>query len=144
MAKAAMVDPSEGLAAATKRRNRISLILAGLMLLGGVIGFFSAMLGDKHGGFLEGIPASWAVIASLITVVGIGYGSWRYHLATDELDRRDTQWASTFALNIYIVGYAVWYLWWRGGLVREPMHEAIFVATMVVMMAAYGFKKIKP
>lgn len=139
-----MADPTPGMAAARKRRNRISLILAALMLLGGVIGFLSAHFEVEDGGFMEGIPPFWAITASILTVIGIGYGSWRYNQATDELDRRDSQWASAVALNVYIVGYFVWYLWWRGGLVREPAHLTIFFATLIVMTAAYAFKKFKP
>lgn len=137
-------EPRDGLAAAKARKRRLQLIIVGLMGAGAVIGFFSAMFEAEGGGFMEGIPAGWAIAASLILVGAIGYGGWRYHLATDELDRRDTLWASALTLNVYIAGYAVWYLWWRGGLVREPQHEAIFVATMAVMMLAYGYKKLRP
>jgi hypothetical protein len=139
-----IADPAQGLAADAKRRNRLSLILIGLMLVGGVVGFLSAIFEVEGGGFLEGIPAAWAIIASILMVGAVSYGSWRYNRATDELDRRDNLWASAVALHFYIVGYAGWYLWWRGGLVPEPAHGAMFVATMVVMGAAYAFKKIRP
>ena len=137
-------EPGAGLAAAKARRQRLHLIIAGLMGVGGIIGFLSAMFEVEGGGFMEGIPAGWAVAASLILVGAIGYGGWRYHLATDELDRRDSMWASALTLNVYLTGYAVWYLWWRGDLVREPQHETIFVVTMTVMLLAYLYKKLRP
>lgn len=77
-------------------------------------------------------------------IVSFGYGGWRYNLATDELDRRDNQWAGAVAINVYIVGYATWYIWWRGGLVPEPRHETVFIATLAVMLLAYGYKKLRP
>lgn len=137
-------EPRDGLAAAKARRQRIQLIIIGLMGAGAVLGFFSAMFEVDGGGFMEGIPAGWAIAASLIVIVAFGYGGWRYNLATDELDRRDNQWASAVAINVYIVGYATWYIWWRGGLVPEPRHETVFVATLAVMLLAYGYKKLRP
>jgi hypothetical protein len=137
-------DLRDGLAAAKTRRRRLQLIIGGLMGAGAVLGFFSAKFEMDGGGFMQGIPAGWAIVASVILLVALGFGGWRYNLATDELDRRDNQWASAMALNFYISGYACWYLWWRGGLVPEPQHQTIFVATMAAMLLAYGYKKLRP
>ncbi len=137
-------DLRDGLAAAKARRRRLQSIIGGLMGAGAVLGFFSARFEMDGGGFMQGIPAGWAIAASVILLGALGFGGWRYHLATDELDRRDNQWASVAALNFYIGGYASWYLWWRGGLLREPQHQTIFVATMAVMLLAYGYKKLRP
>lgn len=137
-------DLRDGLAAAKARRRRLQAIIGGLMGAGAVLGFFSARFEMGGGGFMQGIPAGWAIVASVILLGALGFGGWRYHLATDELDRRDNQWASVAALNFYIGGYASWYLWWRGGLLPEPQHQTIFVATMAVMLLAYGYKKLRP
>ena len=137
-------EPRSGLVAAKARRRRLQLIISVLMGAGAVLGFFSAMFEMDGGGFMQGIPAGWAIAASVILLGALGFGGWRYNLATDELDRRDNQWAGAMALNFYIGGYASWYLWWRGGLVPEPQHQTIFVATMAVMMPAYGYKKLRP
>ena len=144
MRAAMQSEPRNGLAAAKARRLRLQLILGGLMGAGAVLGFFSAMFEVDGGGFMEGIPAGWAIAATVILLVALGYGGWRYNLATDELDRRDNQWAAAVALNFSIGGYASWYLWWRGGLVPEPQHQTVFVATMAVMLLAYGYKKLRP
>ncbi len=144
MRTAMQSEPRNGLAAAKARRLRLQLIIAGLMGAGAVLGFFSAMFEVDGGGFMEGIPAGWAIAATAILLGALGYGGWRYNLATDELDRRDNQWSCAVALNAYIGGYATWYIWWRGGLVPEPQHETIFVVTMAVMLLAYGYKKLRP
>jgi hypothetical protein len=137
-------EMKDGLAAASARTRRQRIILFTLMGAGAVVGFFSAMFEVDGGAFLEGIPAAWAIAASLITTVAIAYGGWRYNRVTDELERRDNLWASTVALNFYLALYANWYLWWRGELVREPQHEVLTVATFAVMMLAYGYKKLRP
>ena len=137
-------EPRDGLAAAKARKQRLQSIIIGLMGAGAIVGFFSAMFEVDGGGFMEGIPAGWAIAASVILLGALGFGGWRYYLATDELDRRDNQWASATALNLYIAGYATWYIWWRGGLVPEPQHQMIFVATMAATVLAYGYKKLRP
>lgn len=137
-------ESGDGLAAAKARKQRLQWIIIGLMGAGAVIGAISAIFEVEGGGFMEGIPAGWAIAMSLLLLGALGYGGWRYHLATDELDRRDSMWASAWALNLYIAGYASWYLWWRGGLVPEPHHETIFVATMAAMLLAYLYKKLRP
>lgn len=144
METAMQPERRDGLAAAKARKLRLQLIIGGLMGAGALLGFFSAMFEVDGGGFMEGIPAGWAIAASLILLAALGYGGWRYNIATDELDRRDNQWASVVALNFYIGGYATWYFWWRGGLVPEPQHQTVFVATMAVMLLAYGYKKLRP
>ncbi len=137
-------EVKDGLAAARARTRRQQVILVALAAAGAVIGFFSAMFEVEGGGFLEGIPAAWAITAAVITTTALAYGGWRYHRVTDELERRDNLWASAIALNFYLALYANWYLLWRGGLVREPAHEALAVATFAVMMLAYGYKKLRP
>ena len=137
-------EMKDGLAAARARTRRQRIILFALMGVGAAIGFFSALFEVEGGAFLEGIPAAWAIAASAITTIALAYGGWRYHRVTDELERRDNLWASATALNFYLALYANWYLLWRGGLVREPQHEALAVATFAVMMLAYGYKKLRP
>lgn len=143
MAKAMETERS-GVAAARARRLRLFVICGLLAGVGGVIGFFSAMFEREGGGFLEGIPAIWAIAASIVTVLAIVIGGWRYHLATDELDRRDSLWASAMAMNVYLLFYACWYFWWKGGVTPEPSHEIVFIVTLAALLLAYGYKKIRP
>lgn len=137
-------EPRDGLAAAKARKRRLQLVIVGLIGAGALIGFFSSMSETDGGAFMEGTSAAWAIVASVILLGALSYGGWRYHLATDELDRRDNQWASAVALNFYVGGYAGWYFWWRGGLVPEPQHQTIFLATIAAMLLAYGYKKLRP
>ncbi|WP_186456818.1 hypothetical protein [Sphingomonas suaedae] len=140
----AMDKPSSGLAAARARRKRIVWTVAALAASGAVVGFFSALFEAEDGAFLEGIPAAWAVAASIVTVLAVLGGGYYYNRVIDELDRRDNQWASALALNLLFVGYACWYLNWKGGLVPEPQHEALILAAFIVAMLAYAWKKFRP
>lgn len=136
--------PGAGEAALKARRRRLYTIIGALMLSGFVIGFFSARFEREGGGFLDGIPAAWAVTASIVFLLACTIGTWRYYKVVDELERHDNRWAMMMSLNLYLIGYPIWFLLWKGGLVPEPSHEIIFVALYVALMAAYGWKKIRP
>lgn len=144
IANMAKDEGSSGLAAARARRRRIVWTVAALAASGGGVGFFSALFEAEDGGFLEGIPAAWAVAASVVTVVAVLGGGYYYNRVTDELDRRDNQWASALALNLLFVGYACWYLNWKGGLAPEPQHETLILATFAVALLGYAWKKFRP
>lgn len=72
MRAAMQSEPRNGLAAAKARRLRLQLILGGLMGAGAVLGFFSAMFEVDGGGFMEGIPAGWAIAATVILLGALG------------------------------------------------------------------------
>lgn len=140
------VDPTPGAgeAALKARRRRLYTIIGALALSGFVVGFLSARFEREGGGFLEGIPAEWAIAASAIYLLTITIGTWRYYKVVDELERHDNRWAMTMALNLYLIGYPIWFMLWKGGLVPEPSHEIIFVVLYLALMAAYGWKKFRP
>ena len=137
-------EPLDGLAAAKARSRRLQLIIGGLMGAGAVLGFFSAIFEMDGGGFMQGIPAAWAIAASVILLGALGFGGWRYKPPTHDPHRGGKPRAGGGGRHFSIGGYASWYLWWRGGLVPEPQHQAIFIATMAAMMLAYGYKKLRP
>ena len=144
MANPADLPKGAGEAALKARRRRIFVIIGTLAASGFVLGFLSAHFEREDGEFLEGIPAAWAIIASLVFLLTCTVGTWRYFKAVDEFERRDNSWAMMMAFNVYLVGYPIWFLLWKGGLVPEPSHEIIFVVLYFVLMAAYGWKKFRP
>ncbi|WP_448657928.1 hypothetical protein ACPVPU_10690 [Sphingomonas sp. CJ99] len=139
------MDPTPGIGetAQKQRRRRIAWILAALIASGFAVGFLSARLEKPDGGFLEGIPAYWAIAASAIWLIAVCYGGWRLHKATDELERSTNRFASVIALNIYLVGYPVWFFLWKGALLPEPSHEAIFVVIYLTLILTYLWKKLR-
>mgnify|MGYP003345000736 CR=1 FL=1 len=85
MRAAMQSEPRNGLAAAKARRLRLQLILGGLMGAGAVLGFFSAMFEVDGGGFMEGIPAGWAIAATVILLGALAVAFW----STDRLSLGD-------------------------------------------------------
>jgi len=122
------------------RNNRFWGLMAGFMLLGGVIG--AGMVVMEHNSGV--LPAAVAIAITVVLTLGVGGGTWYFLGSVDEVERRDNYVASTVGLNFYLILYANWYFLWKGAVVREPGHEAIFIATMIVMAAAYFWKKLRP
>ncbi|NYT40913.1 hypothetical protein HZY97_09115 [Sphingomonas sp. R-74633] len=122
------------------RSNRFWGLMAGFMLLGGVIGAGMVVMEHNQGV----LPAAVAIGIVVLLTLGIGGGTWWFLRSVDEVERRDNYLASTIALNFYLIAYANWYFLWKGAVVPEPDHEALFIATMIVMAAAYFWKKLRP
>ncbi len=136
-------DPAPGIGEAREkmqsgRSKRTLWILAGI---GMVVGFFSAMLEGDGEGFLNGIPAAWAIASAAIFIAAISIGSWFYYRQMDEVARYTNLWAAAVTVNLYLIAYPIWYVLWRGELVREPSHEVIFLFVYVAYVAALGWKK---
>lgn len=134
-----MVD-RPGERAEETRRNRFWSLMAGFMLLGGVVGASTVVM-EHNSGVL---PAAIAIGVVILLIVCVGGGTWWFLRGVDEVELRDNYIASTIALSFYLIAYASWYFLWKGAVVREPGHETIFIATMIVMAAAYFWKKLRP
>jgi hypothetical protein len=117
-------------------------VLAVCGALGGIVG--GAMVigtGNRIGGDMT---AGWAIAAALLYGVGVVAASWYFFRIIDEVELRDNLIAATVAVYFYTIVYPVWYLLWKGGLIVEPIHEAIFFATLIAMTIAYFWKKLRP
>jgi hypothetical protein len=134
-----MID-RPGERAEESRRNRFWLLMAGFMLVGGVIGAALVIVREGDGS----LPAVAAIAVAALLVVALGGGSWYFYRDIDELERRDNLIAGVIALHFYVILYPCWYFLWKGGLVPEPDHEILYIATLIVMTLAYFWKKIRP
>jgi len=140
MSREAIQTDRPGERAEVSRRNRFWGLMAGFMLLGGVAGATMVVM-ERNSGSL---PAMLAIGLVVLLTLGVLAGGWWFLRDIDEVERRDNYIACTVALNFYLVVYANWYFLWKGAVVREPDHEILFLATMIVMAGAYSWKKIRP
>lgn len=138
-------DMGPGEAADRARKRRMFAGLATLFLMGLPVGFFAAMLEkDNDGGFLTGtLPPWFAVTAALVTIVAIVGGSIAMHRRIDELERRDNVIAGVMGANAVLALYPAWYILWRGGVVGEPRHEALFLLVFGVSALTYLYLKLR-
>ena len=123
------------------RKRRFSLMIAGFLIVGGIIGAVLTAVGPYGPG---AIPPAIAVASAALLGVAILFGNWLFYRDIDEVEMHANLWASAWAVNFYALVYSTWYILWKGGLIIEPGHEIIFVATLVVMSVAYLWKKAWP
>ena len=114
-----------------KRKAYGVLIVCGLLAT-----LANAVLGDGVvPPFLRGgLTAFQAVAIGTVFLLFVAVFAWFCRDMIDEHEVRaigDGQSAATAGV---IVAYPVWYVLWRGGLVPEPSHEALY-ATLVLFSA---------
>ncbi len=129
--------------ASRARSRRIMMTIGGLMLGGFVLGLIGALVENEAPSGIGSFPPAFAIGAVLTYVLLIAGGSWRYFRSIDELERKNNYVGSIWGVNIYLTLYPSWYLLWKGGLVQEPVHEVLFVITVVATMAAYFWHKFR-
>jgi hypothetical protein len=61
----------------------------------------------------------------------------------DEVERMITYKAANVAAGAYAIIYPVWFLWWKGGFVAEPMHLALYAGFLIVFALASLFYRFR-
>lgn len=136
--------PGEGERALQTRKRKVAGSVILLMLGGAVVGFATS-LGSGGTSFLIAPMAPWlAIAATVVMLVTLSWGSWRFFQVVDEVEVRDNYIASTIGLYAYFAVYFAWSLLWRGQLLPEPQHFALFCITMVLTLLAYLWMKFRP
>jgi Na+/melibiose symporter-like transporter len=130
---------------AKQRTRRIYMTTAGLFAVGAVAGFMIGFFEDEERGLVaaNSIPAEVAIIATVIFVIAVTFGTLRLMKATDELERRINANATVMAGNVLLIGYPAWFFLWKGGLVPEPDAMWLFCAGIVASILTYGWYKLR-
>ena len=141
--KSAEIGPGE--AADRARKRRLMTNFGGIAAVGFVVGLAAAFVENKNAPIWLGgtMPGWFAILAAVLTVGAVAFGSWRYHRAMDELDRLDNYFAGTLGANIVLGGYPVWLILWKGGLVPEPNALILYGALFVTVAGAYIWRKLR-
>jgi hypothetical protein len=135
--------PGEGERALQARKRKVAGTVIMLMLGGAAVGFVTSIGGGTS--FLTAPMAPWlAIAATVVMLVTLSWGSWRFFQVVDEVEVRDNYIASTIGLYAYFAVYFAWSLLWRGQLLPEPQHFALFCITMVLTLLAYLWMKFRP
>ena len=140
MAKAE-VSGGEAAERATRRRRLMILsgpFAAGLML-GGYVGFREFDILSGNADWPPAVAIGLAA-AFLLSVLG---ASLLLNRQMDEVERLNSYRASSIAGTFYFIAYPVWFLLWKGGLVPEPMHGALFLGFWAILIAAYLYYRYR-
>lgn len=137
------MGPGEAAARAKSRRTMINFSV--LALLGGATGFTAALIEQKDAPISAGgtMPGWFAILAATVLVVAVAAGSYAYHRTMDELQRLDNYWAAALGTNVLLLGYPVWLILWKGGLLPAPDAMILFLAVLATTMIAYFWRKLR-
>ena len=62
---------------------------------------------------------------------------------TDEVERHNNLWGLGMGASAVMLVYPPWWMLWRGGLVGEPSHVALFLLLVAISTAFYLWKKFR-
>jgi hypothetical protein len=128
-----MVELGEGERAYRRQSRRKTAVVGALFLggalVGGVIGFLDQ---SPSRSVLDMNPTpgvAIGIVVAFVLLVGIGTKLWWQRM--DEVERRGHLVANSWASAVMVMGYPIWFVLWRGGLVVEPQHTVLFAATIL-------------
>jgi hypothetical protein len=129
----------EGERAEARRLARVRAMIGGSMVCALLI-VGAALLFKQSGGRIAPAGAITIVLLYLAAMVS---SFWYACRKTDEVEARDTIVAVAVGGGAYGLVYPAWYFLWRGGLVSEPSHEALYLMLIVVITLAYFWKRLR-
>lgn len=132
-------------ARAQQRRRRMYTIIGGLFGAGLISGLLVGYFEDEKRGLLAGnsIPPEIAIFSAVMFAIAVTFGTWRYIRAADELERRINAASTVMAGNVLLLGFPIWFLLWKGGLVPEPDAVWLFCAGFLASLLTYGWQKFR-
>jgi cation transport ATPase len=129
----------EGERAEAARKRRAAMLFAISMAVAVAMVVGTAIFKQGHGRIAPG----WAVAFVGLYLVAV-FASWRFACrVSDEVELRNNVGALAAGGTAYALVYPAWYFLWRGGLVPEPIHEALFVVAFLTTMTAYLWKRYR-
>ena len=138
-------DIGPGEAAGRARVRRVWINFALIAGIGAAVGFTAALVEQPHAPLAQGgtMPAWFAILAAVVTIGAVAAGSLFYHRNMDELARLDNYWAGTLGANMFLGGYPVWLILWKGGLLPAPSALVLYLAVWATVTAAYLWRKLR-
>jgi hypothetical protein len=83
------------------------------------------------------------------TAVGLAVGfvsvmlliAWLGRDLLDEHEISCSAYGQAAATGVVVLGYPIWYVLWKGGLMPEPSHVTMFATLLLVSWAGYAYRK---
>ena len=137
----AMAAPEPGAAAESRRRRKWRALFGLSVALGVVTAIAFVVTGDPGGAGT--IPAAVAAAGAAVYVAMMVLGSLAMVRVTDEHEVHNNVWGLAAGGGALLVVYPAWWMLWRGGLVVEPGHSAMFLLMFGSALVAYLWKKYR-
>jgi hypothetical protein len=140
------MERGEGERLHAQRRKHFWLIILGLGAIGFVAGLLSGVIEDLSDGGAAGLDPRMATAAAagvILAAIASVYGSYRFFVSVDEVEVADNLWGSLIGFYAYAILLPVWWALEKLGRAPEPDQWLIYGASMIVALAAYGYRKVR-
>jgi hypothetical protein len=104
------------------------------------LGYSLAVKDDFFGGRL---PPWFAIGVAALYLAMMVAGTVAVRRTTDELERHNNLWGLGMGASAVMLIYPPWWMLWRGGLVGEPSHTALFLLLVAISTFFYLWKKYR-
>jgi hypothetical protein len=125
---------------AERQRRRRYWILMGLATAAAVVlGLTGRILGTPYGPIAPAAALGLAAALVLLTAAG----NWVYFRNIDELEVASNLVGGFWGFYAFILGWPLWHLLWRGGLVPEPEMLPLYTGAVIVSVAAFLWRRFR-
>ena len=135
---------SDGERLERSRRRRKLLIIGALAMVGGIGG---GIVGGREADHLFDLAHPWpptlCLALAAIFLIAVGIGKFALRGQIDEVEKLAKLKATHVGAALFLIGYPIWFLLWKGGFVPEPQHVVIYAVLLVVMLLASLFYKFR-
>ena len=128
-----------GAVAERQRRRRYWTLMALALVAAVVIGLTGRILGTPYGP-IE--PAAAIGLAAALLGLAVG-GNWAYFRSIDELEVASNLVGGFWGFYAFMVGWPLWHILWRGGLVPEPEMLPLYVGAALVAVAGFLWRRFQ-
>ena len=130
----------ELVASRTDRRRKIIVgVVFGVGLASGIaVGMHVA-----KNGFAGTWPPELSIGIAILYLAAMVVGSVALSKVTDEVERAQCYKAVALAGAGYFVIYPVWFLLWKGGVLIEPIHWALFIGFWLLLALGTLFYRFR-
>lgn len=122
------------------RRRRLGWIVGALFAAGLVTGFLMARTEGPEGLLQAAMPTWLAVTLTGVYLSAVLIGSPLMLRHMDEHGRSEHLWFSAYGAGAFVIVYPAWFLLWKGRLVPEPHHLALFLTFYAGALIGYGVR----
>jgi MFS family permease len=127
----------------TRRRRKFAVIAA----MGAIGGVGGGIVGGRMSDATFDLAHPWPPLLCLALaaayLLAIGLGKFLLRRQIDEVERMTKLRATHAGAAVFLIGYPIWFLLWKGGFLPEPQHVAMFAIVLVASLLASLFYRFR-
>jgi len=132
-----------GAEAERARRRKWHLVLGAALATGLAAGFGFAFADEGQGFFRATIPPTLAAAIAALYLLMMVVGTVAMKRVTDEVEIHNNLYGMAIGGSAVLLVYPPWWILWRGEVLPEPPHEALFLLFFGSALVAYLWKKFR-